>query len=286
MKSAGFKTVVLINGRQVPRAQAKVSVFDNALLYAEGLFETFLAVEDRVIFLDEHLDRLYKGAGVIDVQLPVDRQTLSRWMKRTVKLHPAGIKKLRLTVTSGESARWVGVQGRPQVILAAAPHEMPASPFRLLASDLRVDQTSVFRRIKTISYAIHASALKRARQQGFDDALLLNGAGEVAEITSANIFWVKNGRVFTPPLSAGCLEGVTRRMILQNADEYGLTITETSDQLSGVLAADEAFISSSLKLVVGVSEIMHDGIRYSLPAGPVTKLLASRFSDMVFGSQA
>jgi branched-chain amino acid aminotransferase len=284
MTSAGFKTVTLINGRQVPRAQAKVSVFDNALLYAEGLFETFLAVDDQVIFLDEHLDRLYKGAGIIDIEPPVHRETLSRWMKRTIKLHPARIKKLRLTVTSGESARWVGLQGRPQVILVAAPHEMPAAPFRLLASDLRVDQTSVFRRIKTISYAIHAAALKRAKQQGFDDAVMLNGIGQVAEVTSANVFWVKGGRVFTPPLSAGCLEGVTRRIILQNADEWGLNITEASDQLSGVLAADEIFISSSLKLVVGVSEILCDDKRHSLPAGPITMQLASRFSDMVFGS--
>ncbi len=214
-------TVTLLNGRRVPAERARISVFDNALLYAEGLFETFLAVDDRVVFMDEHLDRLYKGAGVIDLALPVDRETLTRWMLRCVKAHPSRVKKLRLTMTSGESARWTGVQGPPQVILSASPHQMPTRPFRLLVSDFRVDQTSVFRRIKTISYAIHAAALKRAKQLKFDDALMLNGLGDVAEVTSANIFWVRGDEVYTPPLSAGCLEGVTRRIVLDWRKSWG-----------------------------------------------------------------
>jgi len=274
-------TVTLINGRRVPSAKARISVFDNALLYAEGLFETFLAVDDRVIFMAEHLDRLFKGAGVIDLNLPVDRRTLERWMLRCITAHPDHIKKLRLTMTSGESARWAGVQGEPQVILSAAPHEMPTKPFRLLVSDLRVDETSVFRRIKTISYAIHAAALKRARQLRFDDALLLNGKSEVAEITSANIFWVKSDRVFTPPLSAGCLEGVTRSFVLAAAQDLGLDISEQTDILAGLLSADEVFISSSLKLVLGVSEIRHRDDRHRFPAGPVTRAIRRYFRKRV-----
>ncbi|MCP4685201.1 MAG: hypothetical protein GY867_07090, partial [bacterium] len=154
------KTVTTINGKRVPESKARISVFDNALLYAEGLFETFLAIDDHVVFMEEHLDRLYKGASVIDLQIPVTRRTLSRWMKATIKAHPNRVKKLRLTMTSGEAARWVGVQGKPQVILSASPHKLPSEPFRLKVSDWKVDQDSIFRRIKTISYAIHAAALK------------------------------------------------------------------------------------------------------------------------------
>lgn len=104
MTSHSIKTVTSINGRIVPRQSAKISVFDNSLLYAEGLFETFLACEDRVLFLDEHLNRLYKGARVIGLKPPVGRDTLARWMKLTLRAHPARIKKLRLTMTSGEAA--------------------------------------------------------------------------------------------------------------------------------------------------------------------------------------
>ncbi len=277
MKADRFKTVTSINGLIVPDSQARISVFDNALLYAEGLFETFLAIDDRVIFIDEHLDRLFGGAAVIGLTVPVNRSTLADWMTTTLQAHPDRIKKLRLTITPGESARWVGVQGSPQVILSASPHTIPEESFRLQVAEWKVDQASAFRQIKTISYAIHAAALLRARQAGFDDALMINQNNDVAEVSSANIYWVRQGRVFTPPLSAGCLEGVTRKTLLTEAANMGITIEEKSAPLTEILKADEIFISSSLKLVVGVSEIAQGTERYLIPPGELTRAFRERF---------
>lgn len=276
-----LKTVTTINGKRVPESKAMVSVFDNALLYAEGLFETFLAIDDQVVFSEEHLNRLYRGASVIDLRIPVARSTLSRWMKATLCAHPDRVKKLRLTITSGEAARWVGIQGKPQVILSVSPHKLPTRPFRLKVSDWKVDQDSIFRRIKTISYAIHAAALKQARQAGYDDALLLNENNAVAEVTSANIFWVRKGRIFTPPLSAGCLEGTTRERVLIEARRARLPIVEKSERLSAMLKADEVFISSSLKLVIGVSEITASGKRYRFEPGEITSMIRQRIEDPI-----
>ena len=107
-----MKTVTTINGRLVSRKDEKISVFDNTLLYAEGLFETCLCVDDNIVFLKEHLRRLRRGVKVTDFLLPVDDTTLSRWMHKTVRSHPARIKQLRLTLTAGESARYVGRQGK------------------------------------------------------------------------------------------------------------------------------------------------------------------------------
>jgi len=275
------KTVTTINGKHVPEAQARVSVFDNALLYAEGLFETFLAIDDHVVFAQEHLDRLYKGASVIDLQIPVTGRTLERWMRSTIRAHPSRVKKLRMTITSGEAARWVGVQGKPQVILSASPHELPTEPFRLKVSDWKVDQDSIFRRIKTISYAIHAAALKQARQAGYDDALLINENNEIAEITSANIFWVKKGKIYTPPLSAGCLEGITRERVLMEARRLRLPVIEKTERLAALLRSEEIFISSSLKLVIGVSEIADSRKRYRFKPGEVTSRLKQRLNDTI-----
>ena len=274
MNSRQIRTVTTINGRLVSKREARISVFDNSLLYADGLFETFLACRDRVLFLDEHLERLYKGSRVIDLTPPVGRTTLARWMETTLKAHPARIKKLRLTVTSGEAAKWVGVAGTPQVILSAAPHRLPTRPFRLQVSEFRVDQDSEFRRIKTLSYAIHAAAIKRAAQGGFDDALMLNQRGHISEVTSANIFWRKGRRIFTPPLSAGCLEGVTRSVVLSGAKKLGVEILEKSAPLDRMLEADEVFICSSLKLVIGVSEIAVGPQRFHFPSGVITSQLA------------
>ena len=274
MTSKRALTVTTINGRQVSGNDAKISVFDNALLYAEGLFETFLACDDRVLFLDEHLDRLYRGAKIINLTPPSNRDKLARWMKSTIAAHPARIKKLRLTITSGEASKWLGIQGKPQVILSAAPHTIPTEPFRLQVSDFRVDQDSEFRRIKTISYAIHAVALKRALQDGFDDALMINQKGRVAEVTSSNIFWRRGRTVYTPPLSAGCLEGVTRYVVLNSARKHGVRIVERTEPLERMTTADEVFISSSLKLVIGVSEIVHGRKRFRFAAGDTTRQLS------------
>ncbi len=276
-----MKVVTTINGRFVPRGQDKISVFDNALLYAEGLFETFLAVDDRVIFMNEHLRRLYRGAKVIGLKVPVPPDRLSRWMIRTVRAHPSHLTKLRLTITSGEAARWVGRQGEPQVVLSASPHRMPQEPFKLWVSRFCIDQNSVFRQIKTLSYAIHAAALKQARLKRCDDALLLNQKNQVAEVTSANIYWVKRGKLFTPPLSAGCLEGITRKLVIREVAKLNLKITEASTTIDGLLRANEVFISSSLKLVIGVARIKTNRRTYVLKTGPITELIADHFRRLV-----
>jgi len=271
------KVVTTIDGKFVPREKACISVFDNALLYAEGLFETFLAVDDRVVFVDDHLRRLSAGLKVTGLKLPVDRRTLKQWMVQTAAAHPDHIKKLRLTITSGEAARWVGIQGPPRVILSASPHELPQAPYTLHLSEFRIDQNSVFRRIKTISYAIHAAALKQAKRYRLDDALLLNTSNQVAEVTSANILWVKRGRVFTPPISAGCPAGGTATGLPRRAPGWGVSIAERNCQMETLLAADEVFISSSLKVIVPVGKIKTDKGTFGLRTGPVAEYLRDRF---------
>lgn len=284
-KPGVFRTVTTINGRRVSKAQAKVSVFDNALLYADGIFETFLAIGDRVVFMEEHLERLYKGAEIVKLTLPVASRTLARWMRQTVKAHPQHMKKLRLTITSGESARWVGRPGKPQVVLSASPHEIPTEPFRLLVSDLLVDHRSVFRTIKTISYGLHAAAFKGARMNGLDDALLLNTAGRVAEITSANIFWVARGTIYTPSLASGCLGGVTRQFVIDQAQQLGYRLVETEKKLSTLLSADEVFLSSSLKLVLPIAEIRQAHQPTHFAPGPVTGALARQVNSLILGHE-
>ena len=275
------KTVTTINGRFVEKKDALISVFDNSLLYAEGLFETFLAIDDRIIFVEDHLKRLYKGAEVIGLKIPVSSDKLIKWMIKTARLHPGKIKKLRMTITSGEASKWIGKQGKSQVILSASPHKMPEKPFALLVSQYRVDQNSIFRRIKTISYAIHAAALKQGHEKNYDDALMLNEKGNIAEVTSANIFWIEKGKIFTPPINAGCLEGVTRKSVLTESRKIGIEISERNITLSKMLKADEIFISSSLKLIIGVGKIIEGRKVHLIPAGPVTSALSIHFRKLV-----
>jgi branched-chain amino acid aminotransferase len=260
---------VSLNGRVQKNGKAAISMFDNSLLYAEGLFETFMAVDDNLVFLEDHLRRLATGARVIGLKLPVSTTTLKRWLKRVTSAHPAKVKKVRLTVTAGESRHWVGISGKPQVVIGVTSHDLQTEPYRLQVSQLGVDQKSVFRAIKTISYAIHAAAVKQAHQSGYDDALMINNHGQVAEATSANIFWAVRGKLYTTPLASGCLDGVTRKNVIRVATRKGLSVSEQRITLDRLVQADEVFVTSSLKLVLPVGMIVHGRRRYRLAPGPI-----------------
>jgi len=281
LKDKKLITKTTINGRLVKKGSDKISVFDNSLLYAEGLFETLLSVDNEIYYLNEHLKRLYKGARILGLKIPVDRAILVRWMYKTVKAHPDKILKLRLTLTSGESDRWVGIQGKQQVILSASPHNIPTEPFKLHVSEFKVDQDSVFRRIKTLSYAIHAAALNQARINKCDDAIMINEKGNVAEVTSANIFWVEKGRIFTPPIGSGCLEGITRKAVIKEAKKNGWEIKEKNISINKMLQMNEIFISSSLKLVAPVKTIKTKDKSYRFKTGEITKQLTKQFIKLV-----
>ncbi len=281
MKRSEFATVTSINGKIVPLKDARISAFDNAVLYGEGLFETFLGIDNRPIFLREHLSRLHRGAKLLGLKIPVSQRQLIAWITNALKTHPSHTKQLRLTLTAGESPRYTGRRGKPQVIIGVAPYTFPNRPFKLMVAEYRVDQDSEFRRIKTISYAIHAAALSMARKQRCDDALMLNERGKIAEVSSANIFWVKKGHIFTPPISSGCLVGVTRARVIKEAIRLGLSVTEKDCTLEQLGSADEVFISSSLKLVIGVARIRQSSTPWDFSPGPITARLREVFLRLV-----
>jgi branched-chain amino acid aminotransferase len=261
------EVVTTINGRFTSDENAKISVYDNSLLYAEGLFETYMAVDERIAFPNEHFKRLQKGSKFVGINIPVSKKILEQWLTKTAARHSAKIKRLRVTITSGESAVWRGKRGKPQVIISVVEHKIDRTPQRLYAPELRIDADSTFNHIKSIAYGLRAAALRRALQKGYEDALLLNNKNQVSEITSANIFWVEKNRIYTPPISAGCLEGVTRRVILEQAQKQKWQIKEKNCTLETLARADEAFTTSSVRLARPVGEIGAPGFKAKIKQG-------------------
>jgi branched-subunit amino acid aminotransferase/4-amino-4-deoxychorismate lyase len=270
-----------INGRAISPQNARISIFDNSLFYADGLFETLLAVNNRVVFLDEHLRRLEKGAKLIRLNLPVSTKVIADWIEREATRNQSPVKKIRLTITAGESAFWRGKKSKPKIIIIVTDYKIPTNPFSLTISPFRVDERLPFRNIKTLAFIIEMTSRKAAYMKGFDDAILLNRSGHVAEATSANLFWVKNNRLYTPPLSSGCLEGMTRRHVLKSAKRIGLKTIEKKARLEEVLKADEIFISSSLKLIVPIVKIKTDRI-HKYKTGNLTLKLQGLLRRQIF----
>jgi branched-subunit amino acid aminotransferase/4-amino-4-deoxychorismate lyase len=219
------------------------------------LFETFLAIGDRVVFLDDHFDRLERGARLIDLSLPFPRATIIKWIHAANLKNRAEIKKIRVTVTAGDSAFWAGRASKSKIIIIVTDYCLPEKSFRLTVSPFRVDRHSPFRNVKTLSFIIEMTSRKKAYHISYDDSLLLNRSGYIAETSSANIFWVKNGVLSTTPLSSGCLDGMTRKHILLIAKDNNIPTRITNVTLKNLLKADEIFVTSSIKLIIPVSSV-------------------------------
>ncbi len=275
-----MKIVCSIDGKKITKSDAKISVFDNSLFYADGLFETFMAFGNNIIFMKDHLKRLQKGAKLISLKIPVSDKTLAKWLNQANQANPAPTKKIRLTITAGESSFWAGKPGRPRVIIIVTDYKIPTSPFRLIVSPYRIDHASPFRNVKTLSFIIEMTSRKQAYSSKYDDAILLARNGYIAETTSANIFWVKNGILYTPPLDAGCLEGMIRKHTIEIAKLNNIQVIEKRSRLSTLLKADEIFVSSSLKLIIPVSSI-NTNKAYCYKTGSVTNKLSELLLEYI-----
>jgi len=275
------KVVTTINGKFVSDAEAKISVYDNSLLYAEGLFETYMAIDENIAFPKEHFERLQKGARLLNIKIPVYENTLLKWLTSTAAKHPARIKRLRLTITSGDSTVWKAGPGKPRVICSSIEHQFDFSPQKLYVPQFRVDDGSSFNQIKTIAYGLRAAALREAQKKKCEDALLLNNKGNISEMTSANIFWVKENRIFTPPVSAGCLEGVTRRVILEQGKEQNWNIAEKNCTLEELAGADEVFSTSSVRLARPIGFVKQKSESFKISQGMTWQMIFNHLSQML-----
>lgn len=244
-----------VDGALVPRAQAAIPIDDFAVRYGAACFETMLARHDRVFRLDAHLDRLMQGLTAMRVQ-PPDRVQLRAAVDAT--LHAAALAEasVRLTVTAGSGhAPDLRNAQQPRVIVTvdAAPSAPAAA--RLRITTVRIDAHRPLAAVKTAQFLPYLLARLEAQEAGADDALLLNGAGLVAEAASANIFVAQDGRLLTPNIASGALPGITRAAVIGAATAAGIEARETAITLDTLAQADEVFLTSSVRGIQRVSQI-------------------------------
>ncbi|MEO0531749.1 MAG: branched-chain-amino-acid transaminase [Planctomycetota bacterium] len=279
---------VWINGKLVPREQATVSVFDHGLLYGDGVFEGMRVYGGKVFRLQEHLVRLDESARAICLQMPMSIEAIAKATDETVAANEITDGYIRLVLTRG--AGTLGLDPNrcsdPQLIIIA--DEITLYPEEYYENGLRIITSSVIRnhpaawspRIKSLNYLNNIMAKIEGLQAGCVEALMLNHKGEVAECTGDNIFLVKDGKLFTPPLDAGILGGVTRHVVLELAAEANIATCEQSLTKHDVYVADECFLTGSAAEVIPVVEVDSRKIGPGKP-GPVTAKLREAFHATV-----
>ena len=279
---------IYVDGKFVPESEAKVSVFDHGLLYGDGIFEGIRFYNGRVFRLEEHLDRLWDSARSICLEIPISREEMTEALLETIRRNGLRDGYIRQIVTRG-----VGNLGlnplqckRPSIIIIAAtialyPEEVYRNGLTIVTcATRRMNAAALNPAVKSLNYLNNVMARIEANLAGADEALMLNEAGNVAECTADNVFIIKKGQIFTPPISAGALRGITRGVVFEIAAEFGMKISEIDITRHDVFVADECFLTGTAAELIPV--IKADGrlIGTGKP-GPISARMIERFRELV-----
>ena len=282
------RPLIWLDGEIVPRSQAKVSVYDHAVLYGDGVFEGIRCYGGKIFRMKQHLDRLAHSAEAIRLELPYSLEEFERIMRDTIAANELIDAYIRLVVTRG--AGTLGLHPfkcpKPGVFcitdsIELYPKEMYERGMKVIVAERpRIPPECLDPRIKSLNYLNNILAKIEAIDAGVLEAIMLNLDGQVAECTGDNIFIVSEECIFTPPPEAGILEGVTRGFVMDLCAERGVPCKEESLTLEEVLRADEVFLTGTAAEMIAVTQIddhtIGDGTE-----GPITKGLRKRFREIV-----
>ena len=275
------RVLIYLNGQLVPRAEAKISVFDSGFLIGDGVWEGLRLHHDQFVFLDEHLDRLWQGAKAIGLDIGLTRAELTAALQQTVRVNDMhdGVH-VRLMITRGlkktpsQDPRLT--IGAPTIVIIAEHKQANPAVFergvRLFTSTIRRPPPDTLDPKLNCHSKLHeVMALNQAIQAGADEALMLDVHGAVSTCNATNFFIVVKGQVWT---STGqhCLNGITRRKIIEVCRANAVPVFEKDFSLTDVYSADEAFVTGTFGGLTPVMEVDGRPIGDQTP-GAITRRL-------------
>ena len=279
---------IWLNDGLVDESEAKISVFDHGLLYGDGVFEGIRVYNEKVFELDAHLERLYKSANAIRLEVWQEKGTLKENVITTVRANDIKDGYIRLIVTRGIGTLGLNplVCKESQIIIIADkiqlyPQELYEHGLRVIsANTIRNHPLSLSPQIKSLNYLNNILAKLEALDRDMLEAIMYNHLGYVAEATGDNVFIVRGGKLLTPPTGAGSLEGITRNAVIRLAREVGYEVYEENLTRYDLYTSDEIFLTGTAAEVIGVVEFDGRQIGDGRP-GSVTKELFQKFNEYV-----
>ncbi len=270
--------IVWINGKLLPLEDAAVSPIDHGLVVGDGVFETLRIYGGFPFAWTRHLARLHVSAAGLGLDAP-EATELRVAADELIARNDLVDGRLRITVTGGPAPPGSSrARVPPTVIVTAFPLEPKSAAADVMIVPWTRNEGGALAGLKTISYAENVRALAYAEEHGAHEAIFANTTGRLCEATGSNVFLVLDGTCCTPPLAAGCLNGVTRQLLLEiGAGEIGIPVEERDVPVDALRRADEAFLASTVREVQAIATV--DGVALPAP-GPVTSAFAAAFTKL------
>ncbi|MCE2414517.1 branched-chain-amino-acid transaminase [Candidatus Poribacteria bacterium] len=275
--------LIYIDGEFLPKAEAKVSVFDHGLLYGDGVFEGIRSYNGGVFKLDEHLERLYDSAKSIMLEIPIPIETMKETVLETLRRNHLTEAYIRLVITRGVGDLGLDPDKCPKPSIIIIADKIALYPQKFYQEGLEIVTVSIRRnyseavnpRVKSLNYLNNILAKIEGKQSGAEEVLMLNAEGYVVECSGDNIFWVKNDVLVTPPVHMGILEGVTRNSVIDLARDAGMRVEERVFTRHDLYIADECFLTGTAAEVIPVVKIDRRAIGDGQPGKVTEKLIAA-----------
>jgi len=282
---------IYIDGKYYDERNAKVSVFDHGLLYGDGIFEGIRAYNGRVFKLREHIDRLFCSAKSILLNVPMAHPDIMAAIVETCRRNKVRDGYVRLVVTRGPGTLGLNPNRckSPSVIIIAGkiqlyPEELYQKGMEIVTVPTTRNLHSALNpAIKSLNYLNNVMAKIEANNAGCEEAIMLNAEGFVSECTGDNLFIVKEGQVLTPPLTAGALYGITRRVVMELAAQGGSKVSESDLTRYDLFNADECFLTGTAAELMPVVKIDGRVIGAGTP-GPITGSLMTQYHALTKSS--
>jgi len=274
----------MLDGRACAPEDASVSVFDRGFLYGDSVFETLRTYGGVPFELDAHLQRLERSAGLVHIPLPLTPSALAVEISGAVAMAANAESYVRVMITRGQGPMGLDPALAERALRVIIVQPLQAPPAEQYSQGIgaishathRVLDASGVQGAKIGNYLTSVLAMREARLQGALEALILDAHGHVLEGASSNVFLVHDERLVTPPLDAGILPGITRGWVLELARQLGLAVEQRTIPLGEAYAADELFITSSIRELLPVVRL--DGRVLGTGAvGPVFQRLLAAF---------
>jgi branched-chain amino acid aminotransferase len=283
---------IWLDGELVDEKDAKISVLDHGLLYGDGVFEGIRVYNGRVFELEAHIKRLYESAKVIRLNIPMSKDELVSATEKTVEANDVTDGYIRLVITRG-----VGTLGLNPFVcdngvvfiivdnIQLYPEELYEKGMRVIsAATVRNHPLAIPPQVKSLNYLNNIIAKIEALDSDVPEAVMYNHEGYVAEATGDNVFIARGGVIYTPPVQAGALEGITRSIVIKLAQQENIKVVEKNLTRFDLYVCDEFFLTGTAAEVIGIVEIDGRVVGDGKP-GPFTRLLRKKFFEYAHAKQ-